>query len=68
MPTISINPDMATREDIARLAAEYMELRHAVFIFLHEVVPNTQGIYVNGSALSWNKCGVVKQLHKIMEA
>lgn len=26
--TISINPDMATREDIARLAAEYMELRH----------------------------------------
>jgi len=28
IPTLSINPDMATREDVARLAAELMEARH----------------------------------------
>lgn len=28
IPTLSINPDMATREDVARLASELMETRH----------------------------------------
>ncbi len=28
IPTLSINPDMATREDVARLASELMEARH----------------------------------------
>ena len=28
VPAISINPDMATRDDVARLATEYMEARH----------------------------------------
>lgn len=28
IPTLSINPDMATKEDVARLASELMEARH----------------------------------------
>ncbi len=32
IPAISINPDMATREDIARLAAELMDARHELYV------------------------------------
>ena len=34
IPAISIHPDMATREDIAYLASELMELRHAILLSL----------------------------------
>ena len=32
IPAISVNPDMATREDIAMLAAELMSMRHVLYL------------------------------------
>lgn len=37
VPAISINPDMATRHDIARLAAELMEARNEINLLKDEI-------------------------------
>lgn len=31
IPTLSIHPDAASRDDVARMATEIMELRHMLF-------------------------------------
>jgi hypothetical protein len=62
VPMLSVNPDAATREDVARLAAELMEANHARQELREVVLPfvlhaRSMMATHHGSGMEVHKCG-----------